>query len=102
MYYHKSVDIISEELKITQETLACETIEFNHKIELMDVNFSYQKNKVLEGINLTIHKGEKVGFVGESGSGKSTLVDLIIGLYRPRSGKVKIDDMVLDESNFQN
>ncbi len=71
-------------------------------VQYHENNSTYQKNKVLEGINLTIHKGEKVGFVGESGSGKSTLVDLIIGLYRPRSGKVKIDDMVLDESNLQN
>ena len=57
---------------------------------------------MLENIILTIYKGEKIAIVGESGAGKSTLVDLIIGLYRPNNGEIKIDGNILDESNLQN
>jgi ABC-type multidrug transport system fused ATPase/permease subunit len=102
IYYHKSIDIVDEELKITQENLASEIVKFNQKIELINVDFSYQEKTVLKNITLTINKGEKIAFVGESGAGKSTLVDLIIGLYKPNKGQVKIDGTLLDESNLQN
>jgi ATP-binding cassette subfamily B protein len=102
MYHHKSIDIVNEELKTSQENLLNETVEFKHKIELKNVNFSYQERSVLENINLTISKGEKIAFVGESGSGKSTLVDLIIGLCRPNKGEMRIDNALIDESNLQN
>ena len=102
LYYHRSIDIIDEELKIIQEDLGNETIEFKDKIELINVDFSYQEKKVLSSTNLTINKGEKIAFIGDSGSGKSTLVDLIIGLYRSNKGKIKIDSVLVDESNLQN
>jgi len=102
MYYHKSIDIIGDELETTREDFAIDTIEFNKKIELVNIDFSYKGESVLNGLNLTINKGEKIAFVGESGSGKSTLVDLIIGLYQPNNGNIFIDDVLLDESNLQN
>jgi ABC-type multidrug transport system fused ATPase/permease subunit len=101
MYYHASIDIVDEELRTPQEDLASETIKFSYKIELKNVEFSYQEKPVLENITLTINKGEKIAFIGNSGSGKSTLVDLIIGLYRPNQGEIKIDDVLLDKSNLQ-
>ena len=102
LYYHKSIDVIDKELKTVQEGLGNKIIEFKDKIELTNVNFSYQEKEVLSGINLTIKKGQKIAFIGESGSGKSTLVDLIIGLYRPNQGEIKIDNALVDESNLQN
>eukprot|EP00919_Chromeraceae_sp_WS-2016_P079500 GHVR01188114.1.p2 GENE.GHVR01188114.1~~GHVR01188114.1.p2 ORF type:complete len:245 (-),score=37.29 GHVR01188114.1:1118-1852(-) len=102
MYYHKSIDIIDEELKVNQEGLGDKTIKFNKKIVLKNIGFSYQEKEVLSNINLTVAKGEKIAFVGESGAGKSTLVDLIIGLYQAKKGEVIIDDALLDKSNLQN
>jgi ATP-binding cassette subfamily B protein len=102
MYYHKSIDIISDELETAQEDFTDDTIEFNKKIELVNVDFSYKEKSVLDGLSLTINKGKKIAFVGESGSGKSTLVDLIIGLYQPSHGNIFIDNVLLDESNLQN
>ena len=102
MYYHKSIDIISDELETAQEDFTDDTIEFNKKIELVNVDFSYKEKPVLDGLSLTINKGKKIAFVGESGSGKSTLVDLIIGLYQPSHGNIFIDNVLLDESNLQN
>ena len=102
LYYHKSIDIVDEELKTEQEDLGSGIIEFKDKIELTNIDFSYQEKKVLSGINLTISKDEKIAFIGESGSGKSTLVDLIIGLYRFNQGEMKIDGVLVDKSNLQN
>lgn len=102
LYYHKSIDIIDKELKTIKENLGNEAIEFKEKIELTNIDFSYQEKKILSGTNLTINKGEKIAFVGESGAGKSTLVDLIIGLYRSNNGEIKIDNVIVDESNLQN
>ena len=101
MYYHKSIDIIEEELNIPHENLSNKSIEFKDKIELTDVCFSYHDKLILQDISLIINKGEKVAFVGESGSGKSTLVDLIIGLNQPSQGEIKVDDMPLDELTLQ-
>jgi ATP-binding cassette subfamily B protein len=102
MYGQKSIDIFDKELQTTQESVKNEVIKFNKKIELEDVYFSHQKELVLKSISLTINKGDKIALVGESGSGKSTLVDLIIGLYQPNQGKVKVDGILINESNVQN
>ncbi|MCK5069898.1 MAG: ATP-binding cassette domain-containing protein, partial [Desulfocapsa sp.] len=57
-----------------------------------DVNFQYPQSEkpALKSINLTIHEGEKVGIIGRVGSGKSTLGRLILGLYQPQQGEVKV------------
>lgn len=102
VYCHRAIDIIDVELKVNQEVLGNKIINFRDKIELKNIDFSYQEKKVLSGINLTINKGEKIAFIGESGSGKSTLVDLIIGLYRFDKGEMKIDSVLVDKSNLQN
>jgi ATP-binding cassette subfamily B protein len=46
---------------------------------------------VLDGVNLTIPKGARVGFVGSTGSGKSTMLDLLMGLLMPTEGEVLVD-----------
>lgn len=67
---------------------------FNQKITFHDVSFQYlntDKN-ALSNVNFDIQKGDCIGIVGETGSGKSTLVDLILGLLKPTTGYVSIDD----------
>jgi ATP-binding cassette subfamily B protein len=102
VYHHKSIDIVYDGLKTNQEKLKDEIVKFNHNIKLMNVDFCHQEKTILSDITLTINKGEKVAFIGESGSGKSTLVDLIIGLYQPNQGKMKVDNVTIDEFNLQN
>lgn len=56
------------------------------------VDFAYgRRSGGVEGINLTIRAGEKLGIVGASGAGKSTLVALMLRLYDPEKGRVLID-----------
>jgi putative ABC transport system ATP-binding protein len=45
----------------------------------------------LQGLNLTIERGELVGLIGASGSGKSTLMNILGGLDRPTAGKIRVD-----------
>ena len=70
-----------------------------NKIELKEISYKYdnESSAVLENINLTIGKGEKIGFVGQTGSGKSTLLDLLMGLIEPNSGSFLIDDHLFSE-----
>ena len=102
LFFSNSLDVVYNDLNYTPQIEGKDFIDFKNKIELTNISFEYTKNKkVLEDINITINKGDKVAFVGESGSGKSTLVDLIIGLYRPLSGEIVIDDKKLTSDNIK-
>lgn len=102
MYNHRALDLIHNDLMYDGENLGDKKISFNHNINLKNINFGYSENKiVLKDINLDIKKGEKIAFIGPSGSGKSTLVDIIIGLYRPISGQIFVDNSIIDESNIK-
>nr|MCU0733622.1 ATP-binding cassette domain-containing protein [Hyphomonas sp.] len=61
-------------------------------IDFDNVTFHYGKGRgVIQGLNLRIAPGEKVGLVGRSGAGKSTLVNLLLRFFEPESGRVMID-----------
>lgn len=66
---------------------------FKGRIELRGVDFRYPgaSEKTLNGLNLTIEAGQKVGMLGRVGSGKSTIARLILGLYQPQEGLIMID-----------
>lgn len=71
------------------------------------VSFQHQSAsfKALDNISFDVRKGETIAFVGPSGSGKSTLVKLLVGLYRPLSGKVLyngIDGEAIDFDQLRN
>lgn len=98
----KGVEIVYEDLIYHTEYEDNKPIEFNHTIELKNINFEYKENKsVISNFNLTINKGDKVAFVGQSGAGKSTLIDLIIGIYKPKSGEILIDGVALNNENLR-
>lgn len=67
---------------------------FNKEISINNVTFCYPNvNKdALTNIDMKIMKGECIGIVGETGSGKSTFVDVMLGLLKPHSGNILIDD----------
>lgn len=60
-------------------------------IEFRDVAFSYDREEVLQGVNLNVRTGEKVAIVGSSGAGKSTLVNMIPRFYDPTAGSLLIN-----------
>ena len=62
------------------------------EIRFDDVHFGYgRETGVLEGLNLTVRGGEKVGLVGRSGAGKSTLVNLMLRFFDIEGGRILID-----------
>lgn len=62
------------------------------RLEFRDVSFAYGPgSEVFHGLSVTIPAGQKVGLVGRSGSGKSTFVNLVLRLFEPQGGEVRID-----------
>jgi ATP-binding cassette subfamily B multidrug efflux pump len=61
-------------------------------VDFENVKFHYgREGGIIEGINLSIAPGEKIGLVGHSGAGKSTLVNLLLRFYDVESGRILID-----------
>ncbi len=79
-----------EQLSIARER---QTFPFTKEITLEQLTFQYPNttNKVLDEISLTIQKGESIGIIGTSGAGKTTLVDVLLGLFTPQPGDIKVD-----------
>ena len=71
-------------------------------IALKDVRFSYADRSILNGIDLTIKKGEIVAIMGGSGGGKTTLLGLIAGRLKPQSGSVLVEGLDVPKLNQSN
>lgn len=73
-------------------------------LEIKNLHFNYQLNNdylnILDGIDLTINAGNKIGFIGETGSGKSTLLDIIMSLLPPLEGSIYINKIKVDYANY--
>ena len=75
--------------------------EIKNKIRFENISFSYKENTVLENINLVIKRGEVIGIVGKTGTGKSTFIDILLGLIKPNSGYIYIDEKKMDPNLFR-
>ena len=78
-----------------------EAISFEKTISLKNISFRYSQDAplVLNNVNITLKKGEHIGFIGTTGSGKSTLLDIIMGLLLQTEGNIFIDDQVINDKN---
>lgn len=65
-------------------------------IDALSLRYPGHDRYALSSVNLEIPRGSRIALVGESGSGKSTLVDLLVGLYSPTSGQIRIDGVDLE------
>jgi len=101
-YSEKTLDGVDESLRQPVESEGTSPLEFNRSIRLEDIHFKYMTgNEVITGVSLEIKKGEKIAITGESGGGKSTLVDIIIGIHKPVSGKVYVDETAITNDNIR-
>ena len=69
--------------------------QFSSGIRFRDVSFAYDRETVIDHVDLEIRRGMKIGIAGENGSGKSTLINLLLRFYDPTSGSLEIDGINL-------
>lgn len=78
---------------VSAESVAASSEQTAVRFENVSLNYRSVKGDprcVFDGLNLEIHKGEKVALIGSNGAGKSTLMKLMVGLLKPQSGSVSL------------
>ena len=68
-------------------------------LEIKDLSKSFGKNKVLDGINLSVEKGHVLGLMGENGAGKSTMMKCLFGIYAKDEGDFLLSGKIIDFKN---
>ncbi len=71
----------------------------NNVLEIRNLSKSFAKNKVLNGINISVKKGSVLGLMGENGAGKSTMMKCLFGIYARDEGQIFLDGVPIDFSN---
>ena len=76
-----------------------EPLILKKSIRLQGVHFRYAEKspEVLQGLDLQINRGERIGLIGNTGSGKSTMIDLMMGLLPPSGGRLLVDGVDLHD-----
>ena len=104
-YCNSSVKIINEKLlkenkHNNEKNYNQDTLRFNNKLEIKDLNFNYEGSsfRFKKSINIEINRGEFIGVIGPSGSGKSTLLDIIMLLQENFKGSYKFDGKEINNS----
>lgn len=87
------MSVIDQPIVIQEKPEAQELSKLENMIEIKDLVFKYDdaSENALDGINLTINKGEIIALVGPSGGGKSTLADMLLRLHDAASGGIFVD-----------
>jgi ATP-binding cassette subfamily B protein len=113
MQFHRhALSVENIRIFLEYESNICEDIngrdtDENNSLTLDNVSFHYgnQDNLVLKNINISINPGEKIALVGHNGAGKSTLVKLLMRLYDPAEGSIKLNGINIKEyklSSYRN
>lgn len=68
----------------------------NTLLEIKNLTKAFGKNRVLNGINLTVKKGSVLGLMGENGAGKSTLMKCLFGIYMKNEGEIYLNGSLIN------
>ncbi len=91
-------DLVETKVKILDHNNSKKIKSLKHDITFQDVSFSYEKGRnIIEKFNLKIPFGSSIGIVGDTGSGKTTIAKLLLRLYDPVEGQIKIGDFNIKE-----
>ena len=95
---------LDEILKIKPEAKPSNPKEIGkiESIEFKDAEFSYNSNgnSSIQDINIKIDKGSTIALVGMSGSGKTTLIKILLGLYKPKKGKLLFNGVDANDLSY--
>src|SRR5690625_842977 len=70
---------------------------FERSCRFEGVSFSFNEKEVLKNVSFELVRGSLTVLMGASGEGKTTITDLLLGLYRPASGRILIDETPLEQ-----
>lgn len=84
-------------------TPAPQPLDFHDGVRFETVRFRYAESHpwVLDGLDLSIPKGVRMGIIGGTGSGKSTMLDIFMGLLEPTEGQLFVDDQPLNAERLR-
>lgn len=71
-------------------------------ISFKNVSYNYNNDDLLNNINLTIKKGDKVAIIGKNGSGKTTLLKLLLQILQPITGEINLNGINIKDYNLDN
>lgn len=91
------LEVLDQENTITNKENAFVKDTFDKGISINNINFAYEKEKVLKDFSIEVPKGKTIALVGQSGSGKSTIANLLTRFYDIQEGSIKIDDVEIKD-----
>jgi len=93
----ETLDLLNQPLPAEATLPEPQPLVMQRGIQFQEVRFRYTPAGpwVLDGLNLILQKGARIGFVGTTGSGKSTALDILMGLLPPTAGQLLVDDIPL-------
>lgn len=101
-YLKELVQFEEEAVKNVEDRGGNESFNFEKELSFNNVSFMYpNKKEVFNHLNFKIQCGDMVGVIGPSGSGKTTIVDLLLRLFDPKEGKIKIDGIDIKEIDVE-
>lgn len=95
-----AIDLLDQPIPKSANTFSDKPIKFDSQFSLNNIYFQYDTDLpfIINNLNLTIERGERIGLIGSTGSGKSTILDIIMGLLKPTSGNLEVDGIPINET----
>ena len=90
-------DIIEQKKQVTTDKIHTADVGDQTAVSFENVVFGYDEHLILEGVSFEVKKGEQVTLSGRTGAGKSTILKLLLGLYEPQSGSIRIGNVSATE-----
>ena len=99
--YWAMLDSIADATRAEEKLDGGTAATLEHRITFSNIGFDYDHHRVFKDLSLEFKAGSLTTLVGTSGAGKTTIIDLAIGLLRPASGTISLDDTPLQDIDIK-